>query len=420
MNGQHIRLEGVAPSMISDPNINSYHCEPPTWIETASGLQYAELPPSIQARSSNSGILNWTKTEIGIACSLNFTSSGADGSLSALAGLATFEYSMESSTDMLQYTEITDASELPSFSYSFSFITRPGGSVSTDLSLVGRLISLNNSHIDQVESGTQDMQWLISENDHSLVDGLISWSERVAFRVQLADENQRSFVRLKPLFVMIAAHEMADQATSLTSNFTFDYLDTNLVGTSFCSMLTASAAARLSIANESVSWASQNLANAIGGMQTISGDSVLAFSGIEAQDGLVVEDASGGFAVPIRNSMRLPSGEGGGFSLRLCAVTELVHIPTSRRRLVWLETSPRVSMDEMGPVGNGQGKQEIRAHFGRQPVWTQASAIEHDADALSTVAILSISIGVLGIMAVSAIVYVFCAKNRPESYRKTI
>jgi len=92
-----------------------------------------------------------------------------------------------------------------------------------------------------------------------------------------------------------------------------------------------------------------------------------AFSGISHPGGLAVADDSGGYAVFVKNAMRLPTGEGGGFSLRFCSIAELSMSQSSGRKLVWLETARKVNGGGIDERDERMGKQEILAHFMKKP-----------------------------------------------------
>lgn len=266
-----------------------------------------------------------------------------------------FSYQLQSNTIEDQVT-FRDVGSGGTFAFEAIFTVEPPKDATIELVLEGDIKSLGETNISYVETGTMGIEDLVSTAPSKQTES-VAWSERIAFHVRLADPEQRTRMWLKPVFMMFTAH-LNDPQQLNTGDFSYDHVTSStLRDTTFCDLDTANAAAILQVDDGHQDWANNDLKTELSGIDLLIKDEIDMFTGITNQLNFHVNDTSGGFAVPLRNTLRLPSGEAGGFSLRMCAVTELVPRPlaeSARRHLLVVQSSPFPYANEETPPPHAQ------------------------------------------------------------------
>lgn len=357
---QQIRIGEIQRPTFSGSNLDSVSCNDVTLSIEQEGVAFGDLPESIRRRTLDSGDITWVKYEIQSACTVSFTPINPLNGFKVNIPSLSFAYQLQSNT--IDSNVFRNVGSGGTFAFEASFTVEPPKDSTISLVLEGYIKSLGETNITSVESGTMEMEDLISTAPMKSTES-VAWSERIAFHIQLADAEQRTRMRLQPVFLMFTAH-LVDPEDLSTGDFSYNHVtQSSLEDETFCNLNTANAAAILEVDDGHQNWANNNLKAELSGLDIIYRNEIPTFTGITNQVNYHVNDTTGGFAVPLRNTLRLPTGEAGGFSLRMCAVTELVPLAVEsgpQRKLLVIETTPfnYVSEDTSPPHS-----QRLMAYF---------------------------------------------------------
>lgn len=346
---QRIHIGDINRPTFTGANVDSVSCENVLFSIREYNIDFDDLPMSIQRRTIDSGDIKWIRYDIDSTCDVSFTAENTLTGYNIRVPSLDFSYQLQAnSTDSSEFKDVGSGG---TFSFEISFMVEPPQESTILLEIDGMLKTLPENKISAVENGTLAIEDMVSEAVEKTTNS-VAWSERIAFHVRLSDPEQRYRMRLVPIFLMFTAHVGSDSVFT-TGEFAYDHVtQNNKKNETFCGISTATAAAILEIDNDKLTWATNNLNTLLSGVEVMSTNDIAAFTGINAQTSFAVNDTSGGFAIPVRNTLRLPSGQAGGFSIQMCAVTELVPMPFfpngtnssgsvfPGRRLAAIETAP--------------------------------------------------------------------------------
>lgn len=208
------------------------------------------------------------------------------------------------------------------FSMTYSFPAVARGSLS--FQLAGGAIKLNASTFGPGRTLTE----VVKANEGQTAGGPFNWGDVLAFRVQLAQPEDRVFGYVKPLAAVLVARSQTPVSPAATGAVGAG----DRLGSGWCDLTSADIMGVTSVLLPPLPAAVEALVMPELYAQlvaVVNGSSPLAAlrpAGVGAMD--FVWDSSGGLALPLTNHM---PGMGGQVSLTLCAIVEVVpYAPISR------------------------------------------------------------------------------------------
>lgn len=303
----------------AQPGDNSFACD----TASCTTIPKAALPTFV-APSAGEG--QWLAYRVSVSCSVTAASPpGANEVWRLPASEVRITYGLRSTNGSL----VTDAQEPPFSAFALQYISAPAVvREEVVLPLAGSVI-----HLDERTARAATLTDVLeaNENNDASVQTRFAYSNALAFRVRLANQADQAAWSVQSMLSLL----VATRSSALPSGWT-RMNSTKPLTTSWCGLGDEDTVALLAIRGDTPpkQWPTQ-ATSALDGhimqlLQIAYEDNAIT-DGLELQGDLwngtgarplVVTDTSGGFALPMRNRLRIASAAG-TYGVRMCSIVRL-------------------------------------------------------------------------------------------------
>lgn len=323
----------ITLNTIYAPQLGSlYTCEAPIKVKTGDSLALADTGESIQRLFTDvdlNGNFRFNRYSVTFTCSYVDSSVSASDNIVLGGEEISIKYELyNSATGEI----VSDRTDMPSFKMTFSITLSPverADTVTTPLEL--RILTVSEE-LYSASTSVSEMRNVLDAG--SPLTGSIAFTQAFSLHVRTEAESARGYWTIDPKFIILSLHQISP-GTDITGEDSFTTVSADgKLSASFCGLDRSDIVGTVIIQDGTTHSFDQNLDyNWTDIMQASMLEVLLETQVATAEDvellngknfsSLRVNDASGGYYVPMRHKFRF-DGVSGGYSMRACILNEML------------------------------------------------------------------------------------------------